>query len=114
MLQSNFIVKIKGHLKPLYEITNSAMAANKEVIGYQLLILFLIFTTQDWYKFTNWQIFYIGKSGNRPNTLLTIGKLLVEITMWKLWQGKIYECIAKRLAVIGNRYFNNPNQYVIN
>lgn len=81
MLQSNFIVKIKGHLKPLYEITNSAMAANKEVIGYQFLILFLIFTTQDWYKFTNWQIFYIGKSGNRPNTLLTIGKLLVEITM---------------------------------
>ena len=56
---------------------------------------------------------YWQNVGNRYNALVTIGKSLVEINMWVLWTSKIYKCICERLAVIGNQYFTNCEQYVI-
>ena len=61
-----------------------------------------------WTPPLHWQ-----NTGNKPNALLTICKSLVEINMWKLWPAKIYKCIGKRLAVIGNQYFTNLYQYII-
>ena len=51
--------------------------------------------------------------GNRNNALVTIGKSLVERNTWKLWSAKIFKCIGKRLAVIGNQHFTNRYQYII-
>ena len=70
---------------------------------------------------TNWQkqilYFTLAKYwqniGNMYNALVTIGKSLLEINMWKFWPSKIYKCIGKRLVVIGNQYFANCYQYTI-
>ena len=45
--------------------------------------------------------------GNRNKSSLTIGKLLVERNIWKLWPAKIFKCIGRRLVVIGKQYFTN-------
>ena len=51
--------------------------------------------------------------GNKNNALVRIGKSLVESNIWRLWPAKMFQCIGKRLAVIGNQYFTNGYQYII-
>ena len=36
--------------------------------------------------------------GKRFNALITLGKSLVEINMWKLWPSKIYSYIGKKIS----------------
>ena len=50
---------------------------------------------------------------NGSNALVAISKSLAESNIWKLCRAKIFKCIDKRLAVIGNQYFTNRYQYII-
>ena len=82
------------------------MATNNLPIDYQCIIMFFkkvlpITIGTNWQK----QILYFTLAkywqsiGNRYNTLVTIGKSLVEINMWKFYLPKKYKCIGIRLAI---------------
>ena len=71
-----------------------------------------IFTNHDWYKLVkkrlNFTIARQGQNiGNKNNALLTIGTSLVERNILKSWPAKMFKCVGKRLAMIGNQYFTN-------
>ena len=74
-----------------------------------------MFTNHDWYKLVkaNTMAKHGQNIGNRNNSLSVIGESLAERNIWKLWAAKMFKCIGKRLAVIGNQYFTNRYQYII-
>ena len=90
-------------------------------IGCQwLLIIYQQITntalTKFWYKIgkNKYFILHWKNISTRNNALVTIGKSLVKSNICKLWPVKIFKCIGKRLAVIGNQYFTSHYQYIIN
>ena len=113
---------------PVYRITSRGlvgigcqwlpMATNNLLIDYQYTIIPLTkFLTKSWlvqigknkYFILQWQ-----NIGNRNHALITTnGKSMVESNIWKLWPAKIFKCIGKRLALIGNQYVTNRYQYRI-
>ena len=89
------------------------MATDNVPIDYQYTIIAL---TKFWYKIgkNKYFILHWQNSGNRNNALVSNGKSLVKSNICKLWPAKIFKCIGKRLAVIGNQYFASRYQYIIN